>query len=87
MPSRHGVKKELPHELDLKGIAVALAFLLCVGGVAGSRDNRSASEDRQPLSASLHIEPTFVMEKSETVQNPNAEADLPDTSRTSNVSR
>jgi hypothetical protein len=70
MPSRHRVKNMQPHELDFKGIIVAFAVLVSLGVFAGGRDQRPAHEDQQPLSASLHIEPTFAEEKTETVRPP-----------------
>lgn len=85
MPSRHRLEKKLlekrlPHDVDLTGIAVALAFLVCVGLFAGDRDN-SGSEDGQSPSVSMHIAPTVTMEKTETLQHPDDDPDLSETSR------
>ena len=70
MPSRHRLEKKLSQEVDavdIKGIAVALAFLIGVGVLAGDRDNRSVSEDRQAPSVSMETAPTVTMEKTETL--------------------
>ena len=69
------------------GIAVALAFLVSVGLLAGGRDNRDASEDGQSSSFSMHIAPTLTKEKAETLQHPEEEADLSDLSRKLSASR
>jgi hypothetical protein len=87
MPSGQRVKNKLPHELDLTGIAVAFAFLVFVGVYAGGRDPHTAIEDQQPLSASLHTEPTFVSKNLETVppSNDAEKTSLSDTSHRLNV--
>jgi len=80
MPPRRQLDKKVPHELDIKGIAVALAFLLGVGVYAGSRDHRSGGEDQQFQSASMHIEPMSTRDKTKSVQYSDDQADLSDTS-------
>jgi hypothetical protein len=80
MPSRQRVEKTPPHKVDVMGIAVALAFLVSVGVLAGGRDNPDMSEDGQSSSPSMHIPPALTMEKSEVLQHPNDEADLSDLS-------
>ncbi|OQW37561.1 MAG: hypothetical protein A4E19_12840 [Nitrospira sp. SG-bin1] len=64
----HWFGKKLAHELDVKGSAVALAFLLSVSVFAGDRDHRSLDEERQTKSASGQIEPTVTRENTETSQ-------------------
>ncbi len=86
MPPRHRLEKELPHDVDLTGIAIALAFLVCVGLLAGDRDN-PGSEDGQSPSVSMQIAPTLAMEKTETLQHPDGDPDLFDTSREIKSSR
>ncbi|MDC8450611.1 MAG: hypothetical protein LV473_19975 [Nitrospira sp.] len=81
MPSRHRLEKKLPHNMDIMGIAVALAFLVSVGLFAGGQDNHSVSEDRQSPSASQQTAPTVPMDKTGTLQHPNDDPDLSDTSR------
>lgn len=81
MSSRHQIDEKLPQggdELDIKGIAVALTFLVGVGVFAGDRDNHSVSEDRQSLSASAQIAPTSTLEKTETLQQPDDHPHLSD---------
>lgn len=91
MPSRHRLQKDLPYEIDIKGIAVALAFLLSVGVFAVGRDDRPVSEDRQASSASMQIaQPITIektVEKTDTLQHPDNEADRSDTSLTFTASR
>jgi hypothetical protein len=87
MPSRHRLEKKLPHHVDITGIAVALAFLVSVGLFAGGQDHHSVSEDRQSPSASLQTAPTVTMDKTETLQHPNDDPDLSDTSREFKVFR
>ena len=87
MPSRHRLEKKLPHDVDLTGIAVALAFLVCVGLFAGGRDNSGGEEDGQSPSVSMHIAPTVTMEKTETLQHPDDDPDLSETSREIKSSR
>jgi hypothetical protein len=80
MPLRHRLEKKLAHEVDIKGIAVALAFLLSVSLLAGSRDNPSVNEDRHSPSVSMQIAPILTREETETLQPSDEEADLSDTS-------
>lgn len=83
MSSCHRLEKKLSQEVDevdIKGIAVALAFLVSVGVFAGDRDSHSVSEDRQVPSASMETAPTVTMEKTKTLEQPE-DAALPDTSR------
>lgn len=87
MPSRHRLKKKLPHNVDITGIVIALAFLVGVALVAGDENDHSVSEDRQSPSASLQIAPAVTMEKTETLQHPNDDPKLPDTSRELTVFR
>jgi hypothetical protein len=68
MPSRHRLEKKLAHEVDILGIAVALAFLVVISVFTGGEDDRSVSEDRQPSSASMQIAPALTMEKTEALQ-------------------
>lgn len=81
MPPRHRLQKKLPHNVDITGIAVALAFLVSVGLFAGSRDNHGVSEDQQSPSASQQTASTVTMDKTEALQHPNDDPDLSDTSR------
>jgi len=81
MPSRHRLEKKLPHNVDITGIAVALAFLVSVGLFAGGQDNHRVREDGQSPSASLQTAPTVTMDETETLQHPNDDPDLFDTSR------
>ena len=80
MPSRHRLEKKLAHEVDILGIAVALAFLVSVSMFTGGQGDRSVSEDRQSSSASMQIAPTLTMEKTEVLQHPDDAPDLSDTS-------
>ncbi|NGZ10774.1 MAG: hypothetical protein CV088_15535 [Nitrospira sp. LK70] len=83
MSSRHRLEKKLSQEIDevdIKGIAVALAFLVIVGVFAGGRDSHSVSGDRQSLSASVQSAPAVTMEKTETLQQPDDDPDLSGTS-------
>ncbi|MDF0666937.1 MAG: hypothetical protein P0119_12805 [Nitrospira sp.] len=73
--------------MDIKGIVVALAFLVIVGMFAGGRDAHSVSDDRQSLSASAQSAPTLTMEKPETLQQPDDDTDLSDTSHGLNTFR
>lgn len=70
MPSRQPLDKRLPREIDIKGIAVALAFLLIVTVFAAGRDNRSTSENRQSSSVSREIAPILTTKKTEELQPP-----------------
>ncbi|HWF60129.1 MAG TPA: hypothetical protein VN666_07445 [Nitrospira sp.] len=81
MPSHHRLENKLHHDIDITGIAVALAFLVSVAVFAGGHDNRSATKDGQSPSASMQIAPTLTMEKTETLQHPDDDPDLSDTSR------
>lgn len=87
MPPRHRLEKKLPHEVDIMGIAVALAFLVSVGLFAGGQDNRKVSEDRESPSVSMHIAPSLTMEKPETLEHPDDDPALSDTSRGLNAFR
>ena len=87
MPSPHRFEKKLPHEVDIMGIAVALAFLVSVIVFTGGRNNRSVSEDRQSPSVSMQIAPTLTMEKTETLQHPDDDPDRSDTSPRLSASR
>lgn len=87
MTSRHRLEKKLSHNVDITGIVVALAFLVGIGLFAGGQDNHSVSEDRQSPSASLQNAPTATMDKRETLQPPNDDLDLSDTSRKLKVFR
>ena len=88
MSTRHRAEKSLPHEIDVKGIAVALAFLLGVGVFAVGRDNRPVSEDRRATSDSMQIaQPLIIIEKTETLQHSDDEADRSETSLTFTASR
>jgi hypothetical protein len=87
MPSRHRLKKKLPHNVDITGIVIALAFLVGVALVAGDENDHSVNEDRQSPSASLQTAPTVTMDKTESLQDPNNDPDLSDTSRELKVFR
>jgi hypothetical protein len=80
MPSRHRLEKKLPHNVDITGIVIALAFLLGVALVAGDENDHSVSEDRPSSTASLQTAPAVTMEKTESLQDPNDDSDLSDTS-------
>lgn len=79
MPSRHRSERKLPHEVDITGIAIALAFLVIVGVFAGGRDNHTVSDDGQSPSVSMQIEPTLTMEEAEALQQPEDKPALSDT--------
>ena len=87
MPPRHRLEKKLPHEIDIQGIAVALAFLVGIGVFALGRDDRRVSEDRRSPSVSMHIAPILTTEKTETLQQPDEDLALSDTSRRLNAFR
>jgi hypothetical protein len=87
MPSRHRLEKKLPHNVDITGIAVALAFLLGVGLVAGDEKDHMVNECGQSPSAALQTAPTVTMDKTESLQDPNNDPDLSDTSRELKVFR
>lgn len=87
MSTRHRVEKSLPHKIDVIGIAVALAFLVSVSLFAGGRDNRPVSENRPASSASMQIAKPLIIEKTETLQHPDDDADRSDTSLTFTASR
>lgn len=87
IPSRHRSEKKHPHNIDITGIAVALAFLVGIGLFAGDQNDHSVSEDRQSPSASLQTAPTVTMDKTESLQDPNNDPDLSDTSRELKVFR
>jgi len=91
MPSRHRIENKLSHvvdrEVDIKGTAVALAFLVSIGVFAGGRDSRTVSEDQQTTSSSMQIAQPLTIEKTETLQHSDDEADRSEASRTFNVSR
>ena len=80
MPSRHRLEKKLAHEVDILGIAVALAFLVSVSVFTGGQGDRSVSEDRQSSPASMQITPTLTMEKTEALQHSDDAPDLSDAS-------
>lgn len=80
MPSRHRLEKKPPHNIDIAGIAVALAFLVGVGLFAGDQNDHSASEGRPSSTASLQIAPALTMEKTQSLQDPNDDPELSDTS-------
>ena len=82
MPSHHRLEKKLPHEVDITGIAVALAFLVIVGVFAGGQGNRTVSEDGQPPPVSMQVAPTLAIEETEALQQPEDKPDLSDTSLT-----
>lgn len=87
MPSRQPLEKTHPHEVDIMGIAVALAFLVSISVLAGGRDNRDVSEDGQPPSVSMQIAPTLTMKEPVTLPHSEEEADLSDLSRKLSASR
>lgn len=91
MPSRHRLEKKLSNEadmeVDIKGMAVALAFLLSISLFAGGQDNPTVSEDRRSSSASVQIAQPLTNEKTDTLQHPNDETDHSETSDTFIVSR
>ena len=87
MPLRHQLEKKLAHEIDIKGIAVALVFLVSVSVLAEGRDNGSVGLDRQSPSVSMQLAPTLTMEETGTLQDPNDEADLSNTSLRLSTSR
>lgn len=91
MSSRHRLKKnlfnEIDREIDIKGMAVAFAFLLSISLFAGGRDSGAVSQDRRSSSASMQIAQPLTIEKSEPFQHWNDEADRSEASRTFNVSR
>lgn len=80
MPSRPRLEKKPPHTIDITGIAVALAFLVGVGLFAGEQNDHSASEDRPSSTASLQIAPAVTIEKTESLQDPNDDSELSNTS-------
>ena len=93
MSSHHRLEKKLSpasddREVDIKGTAVALAFLLSIGVFAGGRDSRTASENQQTISSSsMQIAQPLNIERTETLQHPDDEANRFEASRTFNVSR
>jgi hypothetical protein len=87
MPLRQPLKKKHPHQVDIMGIAVALAFLVSISVSAGGRDNRNVSEDGQSPSVSMPIAPNLTMEESKTLQHADEEADLSDLSGKLSASR
>lgn len=87
MPSRHRLEKKLPHDIDITGITVALIFLVSVAVFAGGHDNRNTTEDGRSPSASMQIAPTVTMEKTESLQKPDDDPDLSDTSHGLNTFR
>lgn len=84
MPSRHRLGTQLSNEvdIDIKGIAVALAFLVAVSVFAGGEDNPTASEDRASPVASIQIAPALTIEETEAVRHPDDETELSGPSRT-----
>lgn len=87
MPSRHRLEKKLAHEVDILGIAVALAFLVSISVFTGGQNDRSVSEDREPSSASMQIAPTLTMEKTEALRHLDDDPDPSDTSPRLSASR
>lgn len=92
MPSRHRLEKKLPHEIDIheidiKEIAVALAFLVGIGVFALGRDDPRVSEDRRSPSVSMQIAPILTTERNETLPQPDGDLTLSDTSRRLNAFR
>lgn len=84
MSSRHRLGKKPSQEvadMDVKGIAVAVAFLVGVGVFTGDRDNRSVNQDREATSASTETAPAVTMEKTRTLQETDGDSALSDTSR------
>lgn len=82
MPLRRRTEKKPPHKFDIKGIAVAIAFLVTVSLFAGGRDAHTAGQNR---SASLQIAPTTSTEKTDPIQL--QKSHLPDSSRSLNALR
>ncbi len=84
MTRRHRLGKILSHkvDIDIKGIAVALAFLVSVSVFAGNRDNPTASENRTPPVAAMQIAPTSTIEDAETIRRSDDETELSGTLRT-----
>jgi hypothetical protein len=70
------------HKLDIKGIAVAIAFLLIVSLFAGGRDAHTAGQNRP---TSLQIAPTTSAEKPDPIQL--QKSHLPHSSRSLNALR
>ncbi len=70
------------HKLDIKGMAVAIAFLLTVSLFAGGRDAHTAGQNR---SASMQIAPTTSAEKPDPIQR--TQPHLPDSPRSLNALR
>lgn len=84
MSSRHRSRKKPSQEVadvDVKGIAVAIAFLVGVGVFTGDRDHRSVGQDRQATSASTETAPAVTMERTRTLQQPDGDSAPSDTSR------
>lgn len=84
MSSHHRLEKKLSQEVadvDVKGIAVAIAFLVGVGVFTGDRDNRSVSQDREAASVSMETAPAVTTEKTRTLQQPDGDSARSDTSR------
>ncbi len=87
MPLRHWLEKKLAYEIDIQGIAVALALLVSVSVFAGGSDNGRGGEDQQSPSVSMQLAPTLNTEETGTLQDPDDEADLSDTSLRRSTSR
>lgn len=89
MPSRGLREKTRSHEVDIKGVAVALAFLLSISVFAGGRDDRSVNEDQPSPSVSMQISTPLSTDtgKTEALQTSDKEADFSDTSRRLEASR
>jgi hypothetical protein len=75
MPLRHRTEERLPHKLDIKGMAVAIAFLVTVSLFAGGRDAHTTGH----RSASVQIPPIMSTEKTDPIQL--QKSPLPDSSR------
>lgn len=88
MPSCHRLGTTLSNEvgIDIKGIAVALAFLVSVSVFAGGRDNPTASEDRESPVVSMHIVPALTIEETGTVRHPDDDTALSGPSHTGQYS-
>lgn len=82
MPLRRRTEEKLPHKLDIKGMAVAMAFLVAVSLFAGGRDAHTAGQNG---SASMPIAPTTSTEKTDPIQL--KKPHLPDSSRSLNAVR
>jgi hypothetical protein len=73
------------HKLDIKGIAVAIAFLVTVSLFAGGRDAHTAGQNRQSSSISMQTDPTTSTEKTDSIQR--TQPHLPDSPRSLNTLR